>query len=83
MRVKYFGHKASIDFEITVKPAHVVTCIKRSPFSCPVIMKAYSNTYILFCENINWVIEFETLIVSFVRIKNKTFTRFCFLVLNQ
>ena len=22
---------------ITVKPAHVVTCIKRSPFSCPVI----------------------------------------------
>ena len=31
MRVKYFGHKASIDFEITVKPAHVVTCIKQSP----------------------------------------------------
>ena len=46
-------------------------------------MKPYSNTYILFCENINWVIEFETLIVSFVRIKNKTFTRFCLLVLNQ
>jgi hypothetical protein len=29
--------KCIIMYHIIVKPAHTVTCIKRSPFSCPII----------------------------------------------